>query len=107
MTISRTRKCIFYAAFIFPSIKHLHYRPNPTCLLVIPGKAKTLAKTAGEMGLVLYCRSGWFSVYVCVRAHISVRWGEDGTVCMVWKRWGGVLTVGKLWHWAQAEIKSI
>lgn len=89
---------MFYVAFIFANIKNLHYRPNPTCLLVIPGKAMHLAKTVGEVDLVLYCRSGWFSVYGggCVFAHMFGRWGEDGIVCMVWKRWGGVLTMGKL-----------
>lgn len=68
---------MFYVAFIFANIKNLHYRPNPTCLLVIPGKAMHLAKTVGEVDLVLYCRSGWFSVYGggCVCSHICL---EDG-----------------------------
>lgn len=54
----------------------------------------TLANKAGEEDLVLYCRSDWFleCVFVCVR----VRWGEDEAVCMIWKRWSGVLTMGKL-----------
>lgn len=80
---------MFYVAFIFPNIKNWHYRPSQTCLLVIPGKAVNLAKAAVEVDLVLYCMSGWFSVYVCVCAY-AWKMGEDETVCMVWKRWGGV-----------------
>lgn len=67
---------MFYVAFIFANIKNLHYRPNPTCLLVIPGKAMRLGKTLGEVDLVLHWRRGWFSVYgVCVCSHICL---EDG-----------------------------
>lgn len=54
--------------------------------LALLGEAMSLAKTAGEMDVVLHCRSGWFCV--CVRAHLCGRWGKDETVCMVWKRWG-------------------
>lgn len=53
----------------------------------------SLAKAAVEVDLVLYCMSGWFSVYVCVCAY-AWKMGEDETVCMVWKRWGGVWALG-------------
>lgn len=72
-TISRTRKHVFYVVLIFPNIKNLHYRSKASCLLVIPRKAMSLAKTAGKVNLVLYCGIGCVCVYV--RAHICL---EDG-----------------------------
>lgn len=33
---------------------------------------------------------------MCVCVCVRVRWGEDEAVCMIWKRWSGVLTMGKL-----------
>lgn len=106
-TIFRTWKCVSCAAFIFPHLKNLHYRPNPTCLLGLLGKAMSLAKTAREMDLVLHCRSGWFCVCVCM--HICV---EDGVKMRLhaWcgKDWVAFLQWGNfVWHWAQIEIKSI